>query len=389
MVFLKYVLILGVLLILPDIYIYCCYIVPSKISKWWRRCYWLPAVLLILALLSFMLYPVRTGTTIVRVVATLMFVIIFGKLSFACVSVIGRLIGIRFPRIRKVFDCFALALCGVTVACVLYSFLYGYRQYRVRQVSIYSKEIPRAFDGYRIVQFSDLHVGSFIKGKDKNVQRIVDLINEQKGNLIVFTGDLVNRSADEVDGFEPILSQLKASDGVYSIMGNHDYGKYRQWSSPLAETDNLNRLKQKERSFGWRLLLNQNVMLHRGDSCVALIGAEDYGDRKDYRYGDLKKSLAGLPNGGHGLYKILLEHDPSYWHMKVLPESDVQLMLSGHTHGMQLKIGSFSPSQWLFTEWGGLYAVNRRMLYVSMGVGGLMPFRFGAWPEITVITLRR
>jgi len=342
-----------------------------------------------MGLLSFMINPPHTGAPIVRFFSILIFVIILGKFAFAIVSFIGRIIGMRSPRIRKVFNGIGVFVSILTICCVLYSFLYGYRNYKVRQITIYSKELPVAFDGYRIVQFSDLHIGAFNSRTDKNVRHIVDLINRQRANLIVFTGDLINISTNELNGFEPALAQLKAPDGIYSILGNHDYGKYRRWKTEKEEEDNLSLLKQKEKEIGWHLLLNEHVLLHRNHSDIALIGTEDYGDKVSYRFGDLKKSMSGLPNNGRGIYKIMLAHDPTFWHLKVLPESDIQLTLSGHTHGMQFKIGSFSPCQWLFTEWDGLYAVGRRILNVNLGVGALMSFRFGAWPEITVITLRR
>lgn len=389
MPFLKYVIILSVLLILPDIYIYRYYIAQIKSSKWIKRSYWLLDALIIVLLILFLLHPVRMGAIGMRESIIAIFIIIFGKFSFFLVSASGRIFFNRKKKIMRYFNVAAVLFSVFIIGCVLYSFIYGYKRYVVKDVTVYAKGLPKSYDGYRIVQFSDLHIGSFHNGDDKNVKHIVDLINCQKGNMIVFTGDLINVQADELNGFQKTLSLLSAPDGVYSILGNHDYGKYKRWNSAQAETANLSRLKAFQRSFGWHLLLNQSVMLHRGDSCIALLGSEDYGEKAAYKYGDLNKALATLPNRGKGIYKILLTHDPTHWHLKVLPETDIQLTLSGHTHAMQLKIGSFSPCQWLFDEWDGLYAVGNRELYVDTGVGALMSYRYGAWPQISVITLRR
>lgn len=388
MAFLNSILILVSLLLLPDIYIYLNYVARSKRSKGIKHSYWLLDVLIVALLIGFMLHPVRTGLTMTRISMIIIFVIIFGKFAFFVVSVIGRLLFYKYRSIRRYFDFAAVFCCLLTIGCIGYSFSYGYKRYVVKQVSVYAKGLPPSFNGYRIVQFSDLHIGSFANGEDQNVKKIVDLINEQKPDMIVFTGDLVNMEAAELNGFEKALSSLHAPDGVYSIMGNHDYGKYRKWNKAADESRNLQQIKDKERSFGWHLLLNQNTIIRRGNSYIALLGSEDYGTKAGYKYGDLQKAMKGLPDNGNGIYKILLSHDPTHWHLKVLPETDIQLTLSGHTHAMQLKIGSFSPCQWLYDEWDGLYAVGDRQIYVDTGVGALMSYRFGAWPQISVITLR-
>lgn len=365
------------------------YVSKWNISKHLKRCYWLLDVLIVLLLVGYMLHPVRTGAIGTKISTIAIFVIIFGNIVFTIVSLIGRLLAKKKKNIQVIADRLAFVCCLITIGCILYSFLYGYRRYVTKDVTIYAKGLPASFNGYRIVQFSDLHIGSFSGSHDSDVQKIVDMVNAQHPDMIVFTGDLINVEAKELNGFTRVLSQLKAKDGVYSILGNHDYGKYRRWSSPAAELNNLNQLKQSEASFGWKLLLNNGTLLKRGNEEIALLGSEDYGNKAAYKYGDLNKTLSTLPNRGKGLYKILLTHDPSHWHLKVLPETDIQLTLSGHTHAMQLKFGSFSPCQWLFDEWDGLYAVGSRVLYVDTGVGALMSYRFGAWPQISVITLRK
>jgi predicted MPP superfamily phosphohydrolase len=331
----------------------------------------------------------RTGMMGMRISTIIIFIIIFGKFSFSFASLVGRLFANKRKKWQIIADRLAMVCCIFTICCILYSFLYGYKRYITKEVTVYAKGLPKSFDGYRIVQFSDLHIGSFRDGEDANVQKIVNMINAQHPDMIVFTGDLVNVEATELDGFKQVLSQLQAKDGVYSILGNHDYGKYKKWDSPIAEANNLKDMKQKERSFGWTLLLNEGKVLQKGNDKIALLGSENYGKKAIHNYGNLNKALTTLPNRGKGLYKILLTHDPSHWHLKVLPETDIQLTLSGHTHAMQLKLGSFSPCQWLFDEWDGLYAVGSRVIYVDTGVGALMSYRYGAWPQISVLTLRK
>lgn len=268
---------------------------------------------------------------------------------------------------------------------------------QVRNVIFTSPDIPESFDGYRIVQFSDLHVGTFRRGHEKDVKAIVDLINAQKGNIIVFTGDIVNHRAEELNGFEAQLSRLNAPDGVYSIMGNHDYSMYIHWKTEEEHQKAIRAIQDKERSLGWRLLLNEHVLLRRGNDSIALVGSENDGYRHHFpRRGNLSKMLAGIEGlkvdtvKRPKLFKVLLSHDPTQWRRKILPQSDIQLMLSGHTHGMQFEIFGFSPAEWLYPEWGGMYTVGSQSLYVSLGVGEVMiPFRFGALPEINVITLKR
>ena len=211
-------------------------------------------------------------------------------------------------------------------------------------------------------------------------------VNDLHPDLIVFTGDLVNSSADELDNFMEILPQLRAKDGVYSILGNHDYCEYHHYDTPDGARSNLREVIRRERGFGWDVLLNEHRFIHRGTDSIAIIGVENEGKPPFPSFADLPKAMKGVSDD---VYKILLSHDPSHWRREVLPETDIQLTLSGHTHAMQLMIGNFSPAQWAYREWGGAYQEDKHMLYVSLGIGGTVPFRFGAWPEINVITLKR
>jgi len=282
----------------------------------------------------------------------------------------------------------ALVLGGLS----LLGFTYGIRNrynYRVRKIKLKYASLPTAFKGLRIVQVSDIHTGSFDNHSavEHGIQRAMD----QKADLILFTGDLVNNHSEEVDAkYQEIFSRLKAPMGVYSTLGNHDYGDYVQWPSPKAKVDNLNRLKEIHASMGWRLLMNEHVVLERGADKIALIGIENWSAKANFpRYGDMRKAYDGLKEKNIP-FKILLSHDPSHWHAQVIPDySDVNLTLSGHTHGMQFGIDSkwfkWSPVQYMYNEWAGLYTQGEQQLYVNRGFGFLgYPGRLGILPEITV-----
>lgn len=268
---------------------------------------------------------------------------------------------------------------------VLYGFFFGWRHIVVRSATCESPLLPTSFDGYRVLQLSDIHIGTFLRNRGF-VDKLVRIVNAQEPDLIVFTGDLVNVSAEEEIPFQHILKQMRARDGVYSIMGNHDYCEYGDDKSIGNVTRNQNVLKYLEEKMGWRLLMNEHVRI--GNGCgdeIAVIGVENISRPPFPDYGDLRKAVAGLPAG---MFKILLSHDPSHWRRGVLHETDIALTLSGHTHAGQVRIGKFSPARWAYNEWGGKYVENDSMLYVSLGVGGTVPFRLGAWPEVNVITLR-
>ncbi|MCP9612468.1 metallophosphoesterase [Coprobacter tertius] len=259
----------------------------------------------------------------------------------------------------------------------------------VHEVVINSEKLPASFDGYKIVQFSDTHLENY--GRDTAfISRFVDEINALQPDLILFTGDLVNRRASELPRFMPVLSRLKAHDGVWSVLGNHDYGDYVRWPNPLDKVKNLESLKEGQRSMGWNLLNNQSVYLRRGNDSIALIGVENWSKPPFPRYGDLHKAYPDLEDE---YFKILMTHDPTHWQAEVLPETNIDLTLSGHTHAMQIKqhLGQwkYSPAGMKYPEWGGLYEKENRYLYVNEGTGYvLLPIRIGTQPDITFITLK-
>lgn len=255
----------------------------------------------------------------------------------------------------------------------------------VRSATCTSPLLPQAFDGYRVVQLSDIHIGTFLRNRSF-VDKMVRAVNAQRPDLVVFTGDLVNVSAQEIIPFQHALKQIHARDGVFSVMGNHDYCEYVEDKSESNIRKNQTVLRYLEQKIGWRLLMNEHVTLQRDGASIDLVGVENISRPPFPDYGDLEKALEGTVAG---TFKILLSHDPSHWRRAVLRNTDIALTLSGHTHAGQFSLGRFSPAKWAYSEWGGKYTEDGAMLYVSTGIGGTVPFRFGAWPGIDIIQLKR
>jgi len=273
----------------------------------------------------------------------------------------------------------------------LYGIVRGAYKYRVHKVKVPSPNIPEAFNGFKIVQLSDIHTGSFID--NSALHRAFDIVMQQNADLILFTGDLVNNEAKETIGFEEVYTKLKAPHGVYSVLGNHDYGDYVKWDSPEAKKKNLEELKQVHKNAGWKLMMNEHVSIEKDGQKIALLGIENWGGSLQFpKYGRMDQAHRGTSEYP---FKILMSHDPSHWDKQVLTEyGDVDLTLSGHTHGMQLGIEipgfKWSPVKYIYKNWAGLYKSGEQFLYVNRGLGFLgYPGRLGIWPEITVIELQR
>ncbi|MBP7767510.1 MAG: metallophosphoesterase [Prevotella sp.] len=279
----------------------------------------------------------------------------------------------------------ALLPPAIWVALMVYGFFFGWRHLVVRTATCESALLPEAFDGYKVLQLSDIHIGTFLRNRSF-IDKLADVVNRQQADLIVFTGDLVNVSAEELIPFQSSLKRIQAPDGIYSVMGNHDYCEYGADKSHRNIARNQNVLKYLEEKIGWQLLMNEHVLIRRGtDAALAVIGVENISRPPFPDHGDLRKAMEGLPAG---MFKILLSHDPSHWRREVLRQTDIALTLSGHTHAGQMRFGKFSPARWAYNEWGGKYVEGHSMLYVSLGIGGTVPFRFGAWPEVNVIRLK-
>ena len=384
-------------LLIPDLYIYLVYVVRKTRKAVLHCLYWLPTLLLAAGYVYFMFLTgdnaMSNHTQAIGRLAITIMLFVFPKTIFMLCSLVGVLAHFIIRRCpRSPFTAIGLVLAVVSFFNILYGTLAGITRFDTKEVEYRSANIPEGFDGYRIVQFSDLHLTSF-RNRPEMVEKVVERIMEQCPDMIVFTGDLVSTEANELDGFDEILSRLHAPDGVYSILGNHDYLTYAYYLSPEEQAAQREELKERQRDMNWDLLLNEHRIIRQGRDSIALVGVENDGKPPFPERGDLKKALAGIPGYGQGndsthMFKVLLSHDPTHWRRKVLPQTDIQLTLSGHTHGMQFMLFGWSPSKFFYPEWKYMYREDERGLYVSLGIGGaLIPFRFGAWPEINVITL--
>ena len=281
-----------------------------------------------------------------------------------------------------------LGLGGTLFGTLLFGFGNKYN-YQVKKIKLSFKNLPEAFKGMRMVHISDIHSGSF---QDiRAVNKGIDLILKQQADLIVFTGDLVNDRSTEMEPYQNSFGRLTAPLGVFSTLGNHDYGDYVQWPSAQAKVDNLEALKKVHANMGWRLLMNEHVVLEKKGEKIALLGIENWGAKARFpKYGKMNLAYPGTENIP---FKILLSHDPSHWDAQILPEyPGIDLMLSGHTHGMQFGLENpyfkWSPVQWMYKQWAGLYEQGLQKLYVNRGYGFIgYPGRVGILPEITVIEL--
>ena len=368
LLFLFFIVLMG----LPDWYIYRRYVSRWK-QVWMRRLYWLPSTLLLIGMfITFGTYEPRPEA--MNRLSLLLIV-------FLCINVSKAIFALLSPLCKSHIG---LAIALFTMAYLVFGATEGKQHFQVKEVTIESEALPRGFDGYRIVQLSDIHTGSW--GNDTApMLKAVNIINRLQPDLIVFTGDLVNNLASELDAFIPVFSQLKAKHGVYSVLGNHDYSTYIKWDTPQQQEAQLDSLKAKQARMGWTLLNNRHVKLHQQNDSIALIGVENSGRPPFPDHARLSEAMTGTA----GMFQILLSHDPSHWRREVLPKTDIQLMLAGHTHAMQTRIFGFTPAQFVYPENDGLYQEGEQMLYVNIGLGHLLyPMRLGAWPEITLLTLK-
>ncbi|MBT0607762.1 metallophosphoesterase [Aequorivita echinoideorum] len=295
------------------------------------------------------------------------------------------------PSRRKFVSTVALGIAAIPFASLIYGMVKGKYDYRVLKYALEFEDLPEAFDGYTLTQISDIHSGSF--DNHEKVEYAINLVNEQQSDAILFTGDLVNNVADELNNWKELFSTLKARDGVFSVLGNHDYGDYVSWKNRSEQGENLDRLKNSQREMGWQLLLNENKYLERNGEKIALVGVENWGAGGFKKAGDLDKACEGIESSD---FKILMSHDPSHWQEKVKTDDrNFHLTLSGHTHGMQFGIEipgliKWSPVKYRYKNWAGIYEEFGRYINVNRGFGYLgYPGRVGIWPEITVIQLKK
>ena len=291
----------------------------------------------------------------------------------------------------KFFSQLAITFTVIPAVSFLYGMVSGAYKYRVHKAKVTSPNLPASFEGFKIVQISDIHCGSFLN--NNALIKAFEIVQQQKPDIILFTGDLVNNFAYETNDYLAEYKSLNAPYGVYSVLGNHDYGDYSQWESEEAKKANLEALKKVHADSGWRLLMNEHVPLEKNGEKIALLGIENWGGSHRFpKYGKMEDAYKGAENYP---FKILMSHDPSHWDIQVRKDyPSIDLTLSGHTHGMQFGIEipglKWSPIQYLYKQWAGLYKQDNQYLYVNRGLGFLgYPGRLGIWPEITVIELNK
>ena len=385
----------------------------SRFNKVLTIAYWLPLYMLMLFFVSSVVLPYIEWNTFLRIYFPgVLLILLIGKGIFISMVVFGDVFIIPLNVIRhvnpenieklgrwyrpRIFLLFSAGIASAIMLVYVSGMIFWVTDFKLNKVEIPVSELPDAFEGYKIIQISDLHLGGFLN--EKPVQEIVKLVNEQHPDLILFTGDMVSFTTDEVYSFESTLKQLSAKDGVFSILGNHDYGEYTRWKTEEAKDLNDRDLLSFYDRIGWRLLRNQSVMLFKDSASITLVGVENWSKSKRIgRKGDLEKALDGIEETQ---CMILMTHDPSHWDGEVntlYPQID--LTLSGHTHAFQFAVefGSvkWSPASLLFKQWGGLYEKVqenevKQYLYVNRGAGTLgYPGRIGSRPEITLLTLRK
>ena len=298
---------------------------------------------------------------------------------------------IHFPQRRKFVSQMAIALGAIPFSSLLYGMYKGRYNYRVLNYTLEYENLPDGFDSFQITQISDLHCGSF--DNTKKVAYGLDLIDKQKSDLVLFTGDMVNNKANEARPWVEFIAKIKAPYGKFSVLGNHDYGDYSDWENEAHKKQNMEEMYQIHQDMGFDLLLNESRYIEKNGDRIALVGVENWGAGRFKKAGDLEKSISKIePND----FKILLSHDPSHWEAEVIPHAyPFHLTLSGHTHGFQFGIEipgwiKWSPIQWRYKQWAGIYENKEQKLNVNRGFGYLAyPGRVGIWPEITVITLKK
>lgn len=341
-------------------------------------------------------------TTTIKIVMSILTVFIIPKLLiilFLLVEDIIRLLNwggqyllkgkpAHYPERRKFISLLGMGLAGVFSLLFIDGIIFGKYRHRARKVKLKIPNLPDSFKGYKIVQISDVHSGSF--SNPEKLRDAIDLINEQNADLVLFTGDMVNSLSLEFKPFIPLFSTIKAKDGKLSILGNHDYGLYHEWHSEEDKENNLNQLIEYQKNAGFEVLRNEKRIISKNNENLYIIGVENWGLKPFPQFGDLDKSSEGIPKDA---VKILMSHDPSHFDEIVKNHpSNIQLTLSGHTHGMQfgldLKNIKWSPIKYRYPKWAGLYKENDKYLYVNRGFGVLAyPGRVGINPEITVFEL--
>lgn len=383
-------ILLILMAVVPDLYIDRRFLrrIEGRRAMLRRLLWWLPTLGMIAYTMVFV-FDRQFAPSDIKILNVYLFLVgllITPKCLFALCSAIGWGVKKMLRRKANYGNLVGVVMVVLNWYVLFYGSFVGFHQITVREVTYESAELPESFDGYRIVQFSDAHVGTYIGGREHLLSAVVDTINAQCPDMVVFAGDLQNREPQEIRPFVDVLGGIKAKDGVFSVIGNHDYADYIE-ATPDIKEENEKETRELERKMGWRLLVNEHEVVRRGADSIVIAGLDNDGDGKKFpQRGDVRKALEGVSDRA---FVVMAEHDPTCWRRKILPESRAQLTLSGHTHAMQFMIGNWSPASFVYKEWGGVFYEGARALIVSTGIGGFIPFRFGVPGEIVVITMRR
>ena len=380
------------LIIIPDLYFDLHYW-RHKYSAGQRFCRWLPTIGLV-AYTIYLMYEknfIPDNPNILYIYLLLLGIIAIPKLVFMLCSVTG----LTFSKLlhkksakhpaNNYGNLIGLICVPVIWYVVLYGSFIGFNKVEVNRQTFASPDLPKAFDGYKVVLFSDAHVGSYTARNEHVLKKAIDNINAQHPDMIVYTGDIQNTQPQDIYRHMDVLSSLKAKDGIYTILGNHDYGDYI-CGNTARKVANMRETMSLEKQMGWTLLMNEHRYIDRGKSHIIIAGMENDGDGIRFpQKGDIKKTLKGVDDDD---FVLMLEHDPSSWRRKIIPDGRAQLTLSGHTHKMQFALFDWCPMSLTGKEVNGWYTEDEQSLFVTAGLGGLIPFRFGAPGEIVVITLK-
>ena len=376
------------LIILP--FLYFDWRDSRKKVVWWKRLWsFLPCVAMVAYTIYLAMEPdFIPGNDRIFILYSYLFILglmIIPMWTYIICSLIGKLWCKLFHQRRNYMNLLGVLSIPVVWFVLFWGSFVGFNKLEINHQVYASPDLPKAFDGYRIVQFSDAHVGSYMKHNSWLLQRAIDSINAQKPDLIVFTGDLQNIQPSELYPHMDVLSSLRAKDGIFSILGNHDYAEYVGCDEAM-KVANCRETVSLERQMGWTVLLNEHRMIEHEGQHIVIAGMENDGNGKKFpRKGDISKTLEEVSDSD---FILMLEHDPYSWRHRILPESHAQLTLSGHTHGMQFNILGWCPLSLTGQDYNGWYQEGKQSLFVTAGLGGLIPFRFGATGEVVVITLK-
>ena len=382
---------LILLIALPDLYLHWHYLQRRKgYNAFWRTLFWTPSLIMIAYTLglsagdNFAPNPI----SIVFLYLFLLGILVIPKAVFAMFSFMGLFVCKMLHKRQNWGNAIGFFLALLVIYIVVYGSTFGFSKVVVNEMEYASEDLPKSFDGYRIVLFSDAHVGSYTGGREYILEKAVKMINEQKGDMVVFAGDLQNMLPSELDDYQGLLSTIKAKDGVYSVMGNHDYANYVK-TDFATEALNESLIKSKELSMGWNLLLNDHKVIRHGKDSIVVVGLEDNSSgwvNKEPKRINLEKAMEGVNEKS---FTLMLAHNPDVWGTRSGLNIKASLTLSGHTHGGQFRFLGWSPISFKTPYGGGWYHEDGQSLYVSTGLGSLIPFRFGIPGEVAVITLKK